>query len=75
MKPTHTTDWSKPDNFCGGYTQYRIEVTRTDHGWYQRHIWRAPDQEEKVEDWIPSFDYSKHPTWLFGYKAVTGAGR
>jgi hypothetical protein len=70
MTPTHTSDWSKRDNFCGGYTQYRIELTQTDHGWYQRHIWRKDDGTTNVEEWIPSFDYSKRPGWLAGFKAA-----
>lgn len=53
MQPTHSTDWSKPGDFYG-MTQYRIEFTRTDHGLYQRHVWRNDEGETEIQDWIPS---------------------
>lgn len=59
IQPQYTTEWSKPTDFTGGFTQYRIELSKTDHGWYQRHIWRHKDGRTETDDWIASLDFSR----------------
>lgn len=51
--------------------RYRIEVKRTEHGWFQRHIWIWDTGEVRTEKWIKSFDHDK-PGQLDNFRPVTG---